>query len=301
MGDTYRPIVSSGDYENGFFTKIPYPEAGFALVLTGEAAPLVIQNDQIPTKGKLRRGQYKRQFKVDMSPHPVSFEAELLSKDFISNFRAVLSMMASVKSPAEVVANNVTDVSAIVRASLLSELRNLASLRSMEQISTLRDEILQYVDAAPPSYGIQWNYTSLQLYPDANYVRQQEKIRGLNDAGAYQAQLAKVSKNVSDSYRDLGAQSFAGVVTGQISPAEAGKQLQAEFVRRMRQTIEVSDEMLGAGFSPETVGAYTTAFIPVPGQGSPNYGNETSQERLTGKSRENPLFAPPEEEDTEGK
>ena len=306
MGDTYNPIVSSGDYSNGFFAKIPYPEAGFALVMTGGPSPLVIQGNRIPTKGQLRRGQYNRQVKVDISPRPVSFEAELLSRDSISKFHASVSMTATVESPEEVVAKNITDVSVAVRDSMLYELQDFASRRSMEEITQLREEILRHVGMSFFVYGIRMEHINLRLLPDAAYAKTQADLRDLEGKRKYEAERSTLAQELSEQYSDPVKQVFAEVAAGRLSPSDAARQLQKRSAENFDENVRKTNEIFNLLKTAQDVGAVSPGLLEntveqvvhkmLNGVNPGAPVQEQPKERLTDGTRETALFAPPEDE-----
>lgn len=256
MEETYNPIGPTKEYENGFFSPIPVPPPGYANVLTGgqnEGVPLVIQSRDIPRKEQIRQGKYRWITRIDVQPHRVSFEADLLAKDNISHFHLKTDMTARVEVPGQVCLDNITDVAASVKSTLLPELQAKAIQYSADDIQQLRDDISDWLkDVILLNSGIQLASIRAHLQPDQAYINRREllrqeeqekedKLRKLQEKKEYEIGRAKVADELSKVYSSDMIQVFAELASGAISPEEASKRIEA---RRKSQSIESFDEKM---------------------------------------------------------
>lgn len=256
MGETYNPIGPTKDYENGFFSPIPVPPPGYANVLTGgqnESVPLVIQSRDIPRKEQIRQGKYCWITQVDVQPHRVSFDADLLANDNISHFNLTAALTARVESPGQVCLDNITDIAATVKSSLLPELQAKAIQYSMDNIQQLRNDISRWLkDVINLEPGIQLSDIQVHLQPDQAYINRQEslrreeqekedKLRKLREKEEYEKERAKIADVLSKEYSSDIVQTFAELASDSISPEEASRRIEE---RRKNQSAEVFDEKM---------------------------------------------------------
>lgn len=256
MGETYNPIGPTKNYENGFFSPIPVPPPGYANVLTGgqnEAVPMVIQSRDIPRKEQIRQGKYRWITQIDIQPHRISFDADLLANDNISHFRLTVTTTVYVERPGQVCLDNTTDVAAAVKSALLPELQARAIRYQIDDIQQLRDEIGSWLkDVILLNCGIQLSNIHADLRPDQAYINRKEalrkqqqeeedRIRKLQKTAEYEKGRARVADELSKVYSSDITQVFAELASGAISPEEASKRLQE---RRKVQSAESFDEKM---------------------------------------------------------
>lgn len=256
MGETYNPIGPTNDYENGFFSPIPIPPPGYANVLTGgqnAGHPLVIQSRDIPRKEQIRQGKYCWITQIDIQPHRISFEAELPANDNISHFHLAADMTACVDRPELVCLDNLTDVAAAVKSSLLPELQARAIQYSMDDIQQLRTDIGNWLkDTFNLDFRIQLTNIRVRLEPDQAYIARKtqlrrededrtDRLRKLQEQKEYETQRARVADALSREYSSDMTQTFAELASGDISPEDAARRIEA---RRKKQSVESFDEKM---------------------------------------------------------
>lgn len=256
MGETYNPIGTTKDYENGFFSPIPIPPPGYANVLTGgqnTGVPLVIQSRDIPRKEQIRQGKYRWITQIDVQPHRVSFEADLLANDNISHFHLTIDMTARVEAPGQVCLDNITDVAAAVKSTLLPELQAKSIQYNADDIQQLRDDISGWLkDVILLNSGIQLANIRTHLQPDQAYIKRKEllrqeeqekedKLRKLQEKKEYEIGRAKVADELSKVYSSDVIQIFAELAADTISPEEASERIE---MRRKSQYAEGFDEKM---------------------------------------------------------
>jgi len=254
MGATYNPIGPTKDYENGFFSPIPVPPPGYANVLTGsqnESVPLVIQSREIPRKEQIRQGKYRWITQIDIQPHRVSFEADLLAKDNISHFHLTIDMTARVELPGQVCLDGITDVAVTVKSALLPELQAKAIQYKMDDIQQLRDSINNWLrDVILLNSGIQLANIHTHLQPDQAYINRKEarrreeqekedQLRKLQEKKEYELKRAETADVLSKVYGSDITQVFAELASGTISPEEASKRVEE---RQRSRSAENFDE-----------------------------------------------------------
>lgn len=303
---TYNPIGASEPYKNGFFDDIPIPPPGFAIVLTSsreQDVPLLIQNNSVPEKGRVRKGKYNQTTRVDVNTHDISFDAELLSRDSISKFYVSLNMSAQVHEPYQVIADNVTNVMATARSYLMPRIEEMASRYTMEQIQELRSSILDsFTKVTHLPCGICLMDISVQLRPDENYVRQQVKIQDLKNKQQYEIFRAGVADNLSKLYEGPVTQVFAEFASDRITAEEAAKRLQErsaknfdESMRRYSQFLNMARQAQDMGIaSPELLEDKTSqllsAILSAAGPGTVGLESGVKKEAL---------YAPPSDQEDE--
>lgn len=254
MGETYNPIGPARNYDNGFFSQIPVPPPGYANVLTGgqiENMPLVIQAQDVPRKEQIRQGKYRWITQIDIQPHGISFDADLLAKDNISHFSLTANLTARVESPGLVCMDNITDIAAAVKSSLLPELQAKAIQYSMDDIQQLRDDLDNWSkDITTLESGIQLSGIRIHLQPDRAYISRKEqlrreeqekedKLRKLREKEEYEKERAKVAGALSQEYSSDEIQFFAELASDSLSPEEVSRRIEE---RRKNQSAEAFDE-----------------------------------------------------------
>jgi len=334
MGDTYNPIGPTKDYENGFFSPIPVPLPGYANVLTGsqnESVPLVIQSRDIPRKEQIRQGKYRQITQIDIQPHSVSFEADLLAKDNISYFHLKIALTAHVERPDQVCLDHITDVAAAVKSALLPELHTKAIQYEMDEIQPLREDIGNWLkDVILLDSGIQLANIHIQLQPDQAYIKRKEnlrreeqekedKLRKLRENRDYEIKRAEIAEELGKVYDSDIAQVFAELASGTISPEEASKRIREmrknqyaeSFDEKMRQVKEVmnliktlQDNGLGspdilAQQADQLLGMIFAPSATALNGGSastPTLGENSSQQGNSSGQTDADLYAPPSDD-----
>jgi len=328
MGETYNPIGPTKDYENGFFSPIPVPPPGYANVLTGgqnTSVPLVIQSRDIPRKEQIRQGKYRWITQIDVQPHRVSFEADLLANDNISHFHLTVDMTARVESPAQVCLDNITDVAAAVKSTLLPDLQAKSILYNADDIQQLRDDISGWLkDVILLNSGIQLANIRSYIRPDQAYINRKEtlrreeqeredKLRKLQEKKEYEIGRAKVADELSQVYSSDVTQIFAELAAGTISPEEASERIEMrrksqsaesfdEKMRQLKEVIGLVKTMQDNGIgSPDILTGMSDQLLAtlLPSQAAALNGGSPSVKALEGNSPEqqdNSLYAPPSDD-----
>lgn len=328
MGETYNPIGTTKDYENGFFSPIPVPPPGYANVLTGsqnEGVPLVIQSRDIPRKEQIRQGKYRWITQIDIQPHGVSFTAELLANDNISHFHVTVDMLAHVELPGQVCLDNITDVAAAVKSAILPDLQAKAIQYEMDDIQQLRDDVNDWLKGVILlDTGIQLENIRTHIQPDQAYISRKEalrraeqekedKLRKLREKEEYEMGRARVADKLSTVYASDVTQIFAELASETMTPEEAAQRVEArrrnqsagdfdEKVRQVKEIMELVKMAQDAGIgSPDIVtqtadivlGGLFASSTPALDGGSPSVpvleGNSLEQ------ANENP-YAPPSDD-----
>lgn len=256
MEETYNPIGRTEDYENGFFSPIPIPPPGYANVLTGgrdERIPLVIMSRDIPRKEKIRQGRYRWITQIDIQPHRISFEVDLLASDNISRFHLTADMTARVERPGQVCLDNLTDVAAAVKGTLLPELQARAIQYSMDNVQQLWNNVGGWLkDVMSLDSGIQLSNIQVHLQQDPAYINRrrqllreeqekEDRLRKLQEKKEYETERARVADELSKKYGSDTIQAFAEFVSGALSPEEAARRLEE---RRKKQSSDGFDEKI---------------------------------------------------------
>lgn len=262
METTYNPIGKIESYENKFFSPIPIPPPGCVYILSGgqsESRVLAVQKNSIPLKEDIRRGKYCWVTPIDIQPHQISFDADLLSKDNISCFRLTMTMTAHVKRPDQVCLDNTTDVTAAVKSEILPELQTKAILYDMDKVHELRESINKWLrDVTLLNCGIELTNIHTHLQQDQKYINdklvdraqereKEEKLRKLREKQEYELKRAEAAAKLSEVYSDDTVQAFAELASGAISPEDAAKRLAerrksqaaGDFDEKLRQMKEV--------------------------------------------------------------
>jgi len=128
MPETYNPILERKDLERqGLFQKPPVPEAGVALVFSGDGRPLltVMVGQKTITWGEARWG-YNKLYRVDMTEHPLSFQCDLPCKGDAYQFHAEVTFRCSVHNPQAIVQRNITDVAHWIQSSVEEIMRDIS-------------------------------------------------------------------------------------------------------------------------------------------------------------------------------
>lgn len=304
MEKTYNPITASTAYDNNFFAKIPFPPPGFSTVLTSDQdVPLLIYNNSVPTKERIRKGKYNWMTQVDMRPHDIAFEAELLSKDNISKFHVAINMTAKVENPDQVSLDNVTDVTAAVKSSMLPELQYQANLYLMEDIQAFREALSATLGIAHLASGIQLSNIRLQINPDRKYVEEQEALRQLQRKKIFETARAEVAQELSELYDDPVKQVFAEFATDRITVEEAADRLRAKDAASFDETLRRATAYLGmfksaqdiAVVSPEVLDDKAKQLFTLMLNEVGSAPGNAQKRALEAKVQEQALFAPPED------
>lgn len=270
---TFDPIGECENYDCGLFAPIPLPQAGYAYVLTSTLAdspPLVIQAGRIPAKPQIRAGRYNRKTRVDIRRHSIAFQMEAEAKDNISKFQIEVSAIAQVKCPEDAFAENITDVTMMVKAILGSQIQEIADRVDAECTRELQERILAAVgNIISLDCGLTLDSINIQVKLDpiiAEYRKGHQKAQLETDLKHKQAELAE---EISQDFADPTKAIFAGVVEGKISPEEALKRLNAsssadfdEQMRRVQSIMELAKSMQDSDIcSPGTLNEQAAELI----------------------------------------
>lgn len=326
MGATYNPIGKSGPYENGFFSPIPVPPPGYANVLTGgqnECVPMVIQSGVIPRKEQIRQGKYNWMTQIDIQPHRISFEAELLAQDNISHFLLTVDMSARAEAPGKVCLDNITDVAAAVKSEILPELQAKAIRSNMDDIQQLRANIDGWLNGVILlNSGIQLSNIRVHIQPDQAYIRRREalrredeekedKLRKLQEKKEYERERAMAADELSKMYDSDVTQAFAELASDEITPEEAARRIEArrksqaaegfdEKMRQMREFVDLVKMMRENDIgSPDMLGQKADQLLGsifTPASAAPGLNGRTTVPALEEAASEQTdagLFAPP--------
>lgn len=128
MAETYNPILDIKDLgRQGLLQKPPVPDAGVALVFSGDGRPLLIvkQGQKTITWGEAR-WSYNKLYRVDMTEHPLSFQCDVPCKGDAYQFHAEVTFRCSVGNPKAIVERNITDVAQWIKFSVEETMRDIS-------------------------------------------------------------------------------------------------------------------------------------------------------------------------------
>lgn len=304
---TYNPILGEEAYSNNVFSVIPFPRPQCAIVMTAShinSVPLVITNQEVPSKSRIRHGKYDRQTTVDLQTHIISFESELLSADHVSNFHLSLSMSAHVEDPWQVCEAHVTDVTAFVKSNLLPKLKDRACLHQATELRELREDICALLGAALYEAGICLKDFSVQVEADQAYTKHLEDLRSLQYKEEYEQIRSTKAKSISAFYDTPKAQAFAEFASSEISIQEAINRIKAdsagdfdEKLRRTRELLALVQEAQDKGLgSPAALASSAEQLLAGLASGPLARQNSDSSALESGPSGQG-LFAPPEDDE----
>ncbi len=165
MPETYNPIIERKDLERqSLFQKPPVPEAGVALVFSGDGRPLltVMQGQKTITWGEARWG-YNKLYRVDMTEHPLSFQCDVPCKGDAYQFHAEVTFRCSVHNPQAIVQRNITDVAQWIQSSVEEIMRNISRQYDIKDSGNAEIPMSRAVNDAISESGFNLSNFTLKL------------------------------------------------------------------------------------------------------------------------------------------
>ncbi len=154
MTITYNPILDVTDLPRlRVGSPIRSPGIGTALVLEqAKGEPLVLlPGARVPDP---RMGNYRRSYVVDIRQYGLRFDAELPSLDPSFSFPTTVSFNCQVLDPLVVVSNNIRDMTAAVRSSLIRVMRGIAQHYDVLDVTAAEMALNRALDGCHSGTGI---------------------------------------------------------------------------------------------------------------------------------------------------
>lgn len=124
---TYDPVTVIQRPKTSLFKGLPSAGPGSVLVVDREGTPLRVlagPEDRL-TAGEVRWGQIRTLFEVDVTDHPLQFNAVFPCRDDVGGFKAEVALHCKVIDPAAVVRRGIRDVARVLFPPLTETLRRV--------------------------------------------------------------------------------------------------------------------------------------------------------------------------------
>ena len=181
MPETYNPILETKNLDRqGLFQKPPVPEAGVALIFSGDGRPLltVMQGQKTITWGEARWG-YNKLYRVDMTEHPLSFKCDLPCKGDAYQFHAEVTFRCSVHNPQAIVQRNITDVAQWIQSSVEEIMRDISRQYDIKDSGNAEIPMRYAVNKAISESGFNLSNFTLKLSLEEevlNWLKEETRI-----------------------------------------------------------------------------------------------------------------------------
>jgi hypothetical protein len=165
MAESYNPILEIKDLgRQGLLQKPPVPEAGVALVFSGDGRPLltVMQGEKTITWGEARWG-YNKLYRVDMTEHPLSFQCDVPCQGDAYQFHAEVTFRCSVLNPQAIVQRNITDVAQWIKSSIEETMRDISRQYDVKDSGNAESPMRFAVNQAISELGFNLSNFTLKL------------------------------------------------------------------------------------------------------------------------------------------
>ena len=146
---TYNPLLGQEEYPRGSFLrpipKVPKPRPDEALVFyrTGTPSYVVLNAGDHLISAEASRGGFISIYRVDMSPHWVSFDCQLPCSQDIFYFDAQIQMRCAVLNAALIVQEKVTDVRALLEDPMITAMRMVSRQFEVRDSAGAESKILE--------------------------------------------------------------------------------------------------------------------------------------------------------------
>ncbi|MFD1151563.1 hypothetical protein [Saccharothrix hoggarensis] len=138
-----RLVHAHDEVPSSLFRKRPLQPAGIAVVC------LLADGRLVPAPQLGAMGRYRRRYDVNIADHFHSEAVTLPARNDAFEFQGVMDIGWRVTDPVKVVARNVVDGLALVRSTLLAEMRQISRRYPVEQCADADEEVNRTLGAGP--------------------------------------------------------------------------------------------------------------------------------------------------------
>ena len=246
---TYNPIIESNILQSGLLnTQIPKSLPGSILLLSRErgfsgVSGLKLVENEI-SNGDLRFGRYKAFYRVDISPHIISFNCTLPAKDIESAFTCEITVHCKVHSPLYIIAHNIKDVALNVSNEITLTLHSVSQEMNV-YVDNILNILREQVQFSLNEISLDWLDIQTSAVQSTNFTQSCKAIR--EDYYKYAAiqtndpirMAMQNSQDLLDRANQVRIIKHKGETIDQLHNIETRKRDGEAYMDMIKQTIDI--------------------------------------------------------------
>lgn len=247
MSMVFNPIIREEKFSNGFFTMVPNPQAGTAIILSvkekTDGMRVIDWNNRITPK-EVKKGKYDWLVEVDVMPHAMEIEMQTMSANHIYSFKIKLRVRVTVIDPKRIYLSGIRDMENAVRNSLEGVIDECSEECEIHEIKRLKEKIRENFSVAyDMEEGFRVEVQNIIVDMDEQVKAQ---LREKEDLVVKKQLREKEVEMANELYNKYGPETgmFINIIKGEKNPEEIEKYRRTERAEEFNTQINMAERTM---------------------------------------------------------